>query len=108
MYPYLFMTSSTSIMLFSSVAASNSPPASIFLLASSSTTHTFLPSPGSCQSRWPADKLCSLSYLIQAFLLFCLLALYELHCAESLYDFLRKSLSLGIRRSSNTWHIFAQ
>src|SRR3989344_4749268 len=69
----LSMASCMSRIVFSVVASSNSPPESIFLLESSSTAQTFGPPEGSCQSEWTADKLCSLSYLMYAFLRFCLL-----------------------------------
>src|SRR3989338_6629035 len=67
------MASSIRCIVFSVVASLNSPPESIFLLASSSIAQTLGPPKGSCQSEWTADKLCSLSYLMYAFLRFCLL-----------------------------------
>src|SRR3989338_1911576 len=44
----------------------------------------------------------SSAYLALLLPILCLLALYGLCCEESLYDFLRKSLSQGIVRLSNT------
>ena len=63
-------------MLFSAVASSNSLPARMHLELSSRTTQSSLPLILQlCQSRCTAVKLCSRSYLIQAFLRFFLFLL---------------------------------
>ena len=71
-------------MLFSAVAASNSFPARIHLELSSRTTQSSLPLILEvCQSRCTAVKLCSRSYLIQAFRrFFDLLFLFAKTCSR--------------------------